>query len=155
MVPLSHYPSMPEDGSESQTSDERAEMGNHDRAAVPTDPRTTADVTPTVDAASGVPGQPTSAGPAWRLVYRTEYGRDDESAVTALAFALSEARGVDPLDLESPVYEAVDADAIESFVRPGAAPNTPRDFGAISFTYEEYAVVVERDGTIDVFEPVE
>lgn len=59
--------------------------------------------------------------------------------------------GVDPLDLERPLFESIDPEALDSLVesaveRPGRSPVE------IEFSYAGYDVTVTSDGSVDVSE---
>lgn len=82
---------------------------------------------------------------------------DDESDVDdRRAFPLSErvvakvaeTMNVDPTELD-PLYEAVDADALDALFSP-KMDGTPRTRGSIDLTYCEHRVSVGSDGTVDV-----
>lgn len=53
--------------------------------------------------------------------------------------------GVDPTDLDVPLYDVIDPDALETLVE-GARDGTFE----VAFSYYEYDVVVDGDGTVAV-----
>lgn len=60
------------------------------------------------------------------------------SVVTAVA----DAERLDPIDLVSPLAEAIDPDALDALFRNGT--------GRVSFDYCGYRVTVDANGTVDV-----
>lgn len=73
---------------------------------------------------------------------------DDESINQTVIFAVAEARGVDPTELETPLFRAVDPDALERLLsgadRPGSA-NT-----LVGFDWAGCSVVVHGTGQVEV-----
>lgn len=63
----------------------------------------------------------------------------------AVIDAIADREGVDPVDLEPPLYDVIDLDALDSLVR-GPAQSTIE----ITFQYGEYDVRVTNHGDIDV-----
>lgn len=59
--------------------------------------------------------------------------------------AVAEEIGVEPMDLETPLYRVVDPDALERLL--GSAVDL-----TITFEYHQYAVAVTSDGTVRVDE---
>lgn len=57
--------------------------------------------------------------------------------------AVASAEGVDPLDLEVPLYDAVDPDALDALFRSGATVD-----GRVEFEYHGYEVTVTGDGHV-------
>lgn len=74
---------------------------------------------------------------------------DDKTTSERVIDAVAEQEGVDPLDLEVPLFEAIDPDILETFDR-----TTDEDRAAsslrVGFTYYGYDVLVWADGSIDV-----
>ena len=59
--------------------------------------------------------------------------------------AVARAEGVDPADVEPPLFESVDIDAVESLFRDAS--------GHVTFEYAGYVVTVSSDGDVSL-EPV-
>ena len=73
------------------------------------------------------------------------------SASERVVQAVAARTGVDPLDLEVPLYESIDPDVLDLVVR--TAPGGPdRSSVRVEFTYEGLDVTVTADGSIDVLE---
>lgn len=62
---------------------------------------------------------------------------------------IADHRGVDPLDLETPLHEVVDPDALDTLFAP-TSRGSPRPTGRVTFPYEDCQVAVESDGTVHV-----
>ncbi|MFC4440447.1 MULTISPECIES: HalOD1 output domain-containing protein [Natrialbaceae] len=62
--------------------------------------------------------------------------------------------GVDPVELEHPLYEATDPDALDALFAP---PRTgmARSDGRLQFSYCGYDVIVRSDGDVTVTDPAE
>ncbi|MFB6139708.1 MAG: HalOD1 output domain-containing protein [Halosimplex sp.] len=77
-----------------------------------------------------------------------------DELTTAIVFAVADAEGVDPSDLDvPPLYECVDAPALEdTFFGPETARGPRQGSGTVSFRYADYLVNVRSDGWIRVFE---
>lgn len=56
--------------------------------------------------------------------------------------AVANEEGLDPAELRSPLYDAIDPDALDALFRNSA--------GAVSFEYHGYAVVVTSDGIVQL-----
>lgn len=72
---------------------------------------------------------------------------------TELVFAIADARGVDPDEVRSPpLYDSVDTVALENlfFGEFGTANDSMRTL-RLEFSYAEFVVRVESDGTIKVY----
>jgi len=54
--------------------------------------------------------------------------------------AVARAEGVDPTDVEPPLFEAVDTEALERIFRDTS--------GQLTFEYKDYVVTVSSDGDI-------
>ena len=63
--------------------------------------------------------------------------------------AIAEQEGVDPLDLEVPLFEAIDPDILETFDRMADEDRTASAL-RVGFTYYGYDVLVWADGDVDV-----
>lgn len=68
---------------------------------------------------------------------------------TAVIEAIAEHEGVDPLELEQPLAEVVDTDAIDSIIGHGVAGQASSDI-AIQFFYNGCRVQVSNDGSVEV-----
>ena len=60
----------------------------------------------------------------------------------AVIGAVAEAEGVDELDLEPPLFEAVNPDALNNLFHNAT--------GRVQFNYLGYTVDVDQDGTVDL-----
>lgn len=79
-------------------------------------------------------------------VYRIDHRWDGEGSVaTALATAVADIRGRDPLDLE-PLYESVDLDAVDALLAGSGGASD----AIVTFRYEGFRVIVRGDGTIEL-----
>lgn len=65
----------------------------------------------------------------------------------AVLTAVADAEGVDPIDLDRPLYEAIDPDALDSLFRPDG---TPRTDGRVRFSYYGYEITVHADGRLEL-----
>lgn len=64
---------------------------------------------------------------------------------------LAAQEGVDPLDLDVPLYDAIDPDALNALFSP-TNDGTERAGGRIVFTIDGYEVTVDGDGQVDARE---
>lgn len=64
---------------------------------------------------------------------------------------IADRQGVDPLDLDVPLYEVVDADALEALTN-GTMDSRSGANLRVEFTYYGYAVTVNGDGTVAIDE---
>lgn len=62
---------------------------------------------------------------------------------------VANAEGVDPTELEPPLYDAVDPNAINDLFAATTAPNASRN-GRLTFRYRGYDVTVRSDGTVSL-----
>ena len=65
--------------------------------------------------------------------------------------AVADREGVDPMDLDVPLFESVDPDMLDLVVR-SADGGTDRSSVSVSFVYYGYEVSVAADGSVDVAE---
>ena len=79
---------------------------------------------------------------------RTETG-DPESLSIAVIIAIAEHEGVDPVELDTPLYEVVDPDALDALFS-GHRDGTGSPRGHLSFSYNGYEVHVTSDGDVRV-----
>lgn len=77
-----------------------------------------------------------------------------EELTTAIVFAVADAAGVRPVDMESPrLYDCFDAAALEeTFFGPDRPARSPPGAGVVEFRYGDYLVKVRNDGWIQVYE---
>lgn len=68
---------------------------------------------------------------------------------TVVIEAVAEHEGLDPLDLEHPLYEVIDTDALDALIGNDASGQAPSDT-AIQFTYNGCRVKVSSDGSVEV-----
>lgn len=64
----------------------------------------------------------------------------------AIIRAVADAEGVDPSELDTPLFEVVDPDALDTLFRFPA--DRSRSTGCISFEYYGYGVNVHADGQL-------
>lgn len=76
-----------------------------------------------------------------------ETGSDD--LITRVVAEIARYRGIDPLDLDTPLATAVDTDALHTLfgTRPDGRARGP---GRITFAYEDLTVTVDSSGDVDV-----
>lgn len=68
---------------------------------------------------------------------------------TAVVELVAEATDADPIDLD-PLHSAVDTDALNRVVEP-TEPNTPSSL-RVSFSYQDFFVVVRQSGRITLYD---
>ena len=61
---------------------------------------------------------------------------------TAVVRTVADAEGVDPVELGTPLYEAVDSEALDELFAAGE--------GAVTFEYYGYLVTAHSDGSVDL-----
>ena len=76
------------------------------------------------------------------------YDSDDKSLGELVVEAVAAEEGVRPTDIDPPLYEIVDPDALDSLFRSTLC--APRNDGCISFSYCDYVVTVHGSGRIEV-----
>lgn len=79
---------------------------------------------------------------------RTEMD-DAETLSTAIITAMAEHEGIDPVELDHPLYEVVDPDALDALF-PVQRDGTGAPIGRLSFSYNGYEVHVTSDGDVRV-----
>lgn len=72
----------------------------------------------------------------------------------AVVEAVASREGIDPVSLETPLYEAIDPDALDALVRR-APPTSDRAPLHVEFTYHGYDVTVSSEGEVAVSGAVE
>lgn len=65
-----------------------------------------------------------------------------ETLTEAVVSAVAEARGVDETDLEKPLYDSVDTEALDSLFRNGT--------GRVTFEYQNHTISVDNDGSVEL-----
>lgn len=68
---------------------------------------------------------------------------------TAVIEAIADHEGQDPLDLELPLYEAIDTDALDAIIGADVAGHRRSDI-AVEFSYNGCRVHVSNDGSVEV-----
>jgi hypothetical protein len=68
--------------------------------------------------------------------------RDTPSLSAAVIHEVAECEDVPPAELNPPLYDVVDPDALDMVFR--------RDTGQISFEFHEYVVTVDHSGDVDL-----
>jgi len=94
----------------------------------------------------------------WVQVARRRYDPAGEEEFTAtVLFAIADATGVSPLELQSPpLCERVDLEALEAlFFGSNHAGPVGRSVGVVAFEYDGYRVTIESGGEIRVDEPID
>lgn len=93
----------------------------------------------------------------WTQINQVHYDHDDdEELVTTLAFAIADAKDVDPLDYAEmpPLYESVNTKSLaETFFGHHGSGNRRGETGVVTFEYTGYRVTLRADGWIFVYEP--
>lgn len=79
---------------------------------------------------------------------RTEMG-DPESLSTDVITAIADHEGVDPVQLDHPLYEVVDSDALDALF-PVQRDSTESPISRLSFSYNGYEVHVTSDRDVRV-----
>jgi hypothetical protein len=91
----------------------------------------------------------------WRRVGQRYYDVNDDSELTvAIVYAVADVLEIDPTKVSTPLYDRVDAVALESALFGDNVP-LPQGGASVEFRYEGHLVKVHRNGWIQVFEPVE
>ena len=93
----------------------------------------------------------------WSAVAQRRYDPADAGELTTdIVYAIADAAGVQPVDLdEPPLYESIDVLSIESmFFGPGRDWESDRAVGSVTFHYADYRIAVDSDGRITVSEQV-
>lgn len=70
---------------------------------------------------------------------------------TRVIEAIASRKGVDPIDLDEPLYTVVDTEALDALFFPGRVDDS-RTEGRVTFRYDEHVVTVFSDGRVEVFE---
>ena len=73
---------------------------------------------------------------------------DSQAPLSAVVVqAVADAEGVDPIELQRPLYEAIDPDALDALFG-GSDPDATTLPGRVEFAYHGYTVVARSDGTV-------
>lgn len=75
--------------------------------------------------------------------------RQGDAPSTAVIEATADLHRVDPADLEQPLYEVIDPDALDKLVADTAADNGQPSI-SVQFTYDGCLVNVSSDGSVEV-----
>lgn len=94
---------------------------------------------------SMVRGVETEHGEPKQRVYRDGTACGDDSVSLTVIEALAEARGVRPMDIDTPLYDAVDPEALDALFDTDDATTSAR----VVFEIDEFEVTVTSDE--DVF----
>lgn len=96
-------------------------------------------------------------GDRWVQIHQEQYDREhDGELATTLAMAIAAAKDVDPVNNEAmpPLYEAIDAQALEdTFFGPSSANTERKEEGSVNFAYAGCMVTLRANGWIGVYEP--
>lgn len=79
---------------------------------------------------------------------------DDNSISETVIYAVATARGVCPIELETPLYEALDTEALDRLLSSGSQ-RLNLDSARIEFTWAECTVVVHGTGRVAVTAPAD
>lgn len=74
---------------------------------------------------------------------------ESESIIQVTVQKIADLEGVGPLELETPLYEAIDPDALESLVTD-AITGERRDNIQVEFQYYGYDIVVDGEGEVAI-----
>jgi hypothetical protein len=86
-------------------------------------------------------------------VAQRHFDPEAEELTTAIIFAVAEGAGVEPGALDTPLYEVIDAAALQdTFFGPEVSEGSRQGVGSVEFRYEGYHVAVESNGWIRVQE---
>ena len=85
-------------------------------------------------------------------VARQHWDPETESVSASVVRAVAAAEGTTALDLDEPLYDVVDPDALDQLFAP-KPDGTSRLLGQLHFRYHGYTVLVHEFGRIDVFSP--
>lgn len=72
-----------------------------------------------------------------------DFDRTTETITVRVAVALASAIGTDPFDMEPPLYETIDPEALNQLFRPGAGCR-------VTFEHDGHSVEVRDDGIVAV-----
>lgn len=109
------------------------------------------------DARNGAGDGPDTADSGVPIEERYYDPDGDVELVTTIVFAVADAKGLRPTDLDlPPLYGSIDASSIEgTFFRGGGANQGRANGGTVAFDYAGLHVQISDDGLVQVFEPTE
>jgi hypothetical protein len=85
--------------------------------------------------------------PADRYITMSEYGTSTERSPSArVVEAVADELDVEPIDLETPLAEVIDTDALDNLFKGSG------DSVVVCFSYYGYRIVVEEDGDVTLTE---
>lgn len=76
----------------------------------------------------------------------------DERFSTAVVESVAEHVGIDPVDLDPPLYRAIDPDALDELL---TSLGTNGQEGSVSFSYLGFEITVHNDGTVNLDDPAD
>lgn len=80
----------------------------------------------------------------------TSDGHGTERVGTKVVAAVADANGVDPLDLDTPLYEVIDPDALDALFQPQATGLPRTGTAQVTFSMAGCEVVVNSTGQVTV-----
>lgn len=83
-------------------------------------------------------------------IARRTAGPGAESLSVAVVEAIAERAAVAPMELDRPLYDAIDPDALEHLF-PQDGDGRPRSEGYVTFSYADFRVRVSSDREVRVF----
>lgn len=78
-----------------------------------------------------------------------ERSAENESLPETVVWAVADAKGVDPMDIDEPLYDSVDPDALERLF----GEDSPQFDARLTFTLADCDVVIRGDRTVVVRPP--
>lgn len=79
--------------------------------------------------------------------YETSFNPEIESPCEAIMRALATISGNDQLDMQPPLFESVDPDALNRIITSSQSGTT-----RVSFTHSDYQVMIESNGNLHLTE---
>jgi hypothetical protein len=76
-------------------------------------------------------------------------GTTERSVATAIVERIAAAEGIDPLDLEVPLYDVIDPDALEALTNASDDGDARADL-ELTFSYSGYIVTVDGRGNVEI-----
>ena len=81
--------------------------------------------------------------------YETSHDAEGEAALSqTIIYAIAGAEGVDPIECDLELYDAVDLEALDALFEH----RSPDDHWRFEFSVDEYVVTVEGNGDVTVYE---
>lgn len=84
-------------------------------------------------------------------IARRTAGPGAESLSVAVVEAISERASVEPTEMDRPLFDAIDPDALEHLF-PVDGDGRPRSEGCVTFSYADFSVRVSSDREVRVFD---